>query len=222
MYQLIIFDWDGTIMDSAMKIANCIQASAKEVGLDVPTSEHAKSIIGLGLHEAMRQLFPDADEAEITAMVAAYKHHFVTVDGTEQSLFDGVEQGLKALNDAGAILAVATGKSRAGLDRAFSALSLKKYFVTSRCADETRSKPHPQMLHEILDFTAIDPQKAIMVGDTTFDLDMAANANIAGLGAGYGVHSEQMLIDSKALSVQSNFTQVIAWLLDGRIEKAYG
>lgn len=221
MYQLVIFDWDGTIMDSAMKISNCIQASARDVGLDVPTTERAKSIIGLGLFEAMRQLFPNIDETEITAMVSAYKHHFVTADGTEQKLFDGVEEGLQALNDAGAVLAVATGKSRAGLDRAFAALDLKPHFITSRCADETRSKPHPQMLHEILDFTAIEPQKAIMVGDTTFDLDMAANANIAGLGAGYGVHSEQMLIDSKALSVQPSFREVIAWLLDGRVEKAY-
>lgn len=221
MYQLIIFDWDGTIMDSAMKISNCIQASARDVGLAVPTTEQAKSIIGLGLFEAMRHLFPNINEAEITAMVDAYKHHFVTADSTEQKLFDGVEEGLQALNDAGAVLAVATGKSRAGLDRAFNALDLKHHFVTSRCADETRSKPHPQMLHEILDFTAIEPKKAIMIGDTTFDLDMAANANVAGLGAGYGVHSEQMLIDSKALSVQPNFKQVIAWLLDGRVEKAY-
>jgi len=98
---------------------------------------------------------------------------------------------------------------------------LKKHFITSRCADETRSKPHPQMLNEILDYTAIDVSKAIMVGDTTFDMDMAVNANMAGLGAGYGVHSEAMLLESKALSVQPSFTQLLAWLLDGRIEKAY-
>ena len=221
MYQLIIFDWDGTIMDSAQKISNCIQASALDVGLDIPTSEQAKSIIGLGLFEAMVHLYPDASESEVNDMVDAYKHHFLTADNTEQKLFDGVSHGLKALEDAGAVLAVATGKSRAGLDRAFAALELKHHFITSRCADETRSKPHPQMLHEILEFTAIEPHKAIMVGDTTYDLDMAANAGMAGLGAGYGVHSEQMLLDAKAISVEPSFKKVIAWLLDGRVERAY-
>lgn len=221
MYQLIIFDWDGTIMDSAQKISNCIQASAREVGLVEPSTEQAKSIIGLGLFEAMRHLFPSASEAQIRAIIDAYKHHFVTTDDTEQKLFEGVEEGLQALENAGAVLAVATGKSRAGLDRAFGAHDLEHHFLSSRCADETRSKPHPQMLHEILDFTAIEPHKAIMVGDTTYDLDMAANAKMAGLGAGYGVHSEQMLLDSKALSVQPNFKAVVAWLLENRIERAY-
>lgn len=221
MYQLIIFDWDGTIMDSAQKISNCIKASARDVGLIEPSTEQAKSIIGLGLFEAMHQLFPDANDAKVAAMVDAYKHHFVTADDTEQKLFEGVVEGLNALERAGAVLAVATGKSRAGLDRAFAALDLRHHFITSRCADETRSKPHPQMLHEILDFTAIGPDKAIMVGDTTFDLDMAANANMAGLGAGYGVHSEQMLFDAKALSVEKNFNDIVMWLLDGRVEKAY-
>ena len=222
MYQLIIFDWDGTVVDSAQKIANCIQASARKVGLDIPTIEQAKSIIGLGLLEAMCRLFPNASESQVVDMIEAYKYYFVTVDETEQRLFDGVEDGLQALELTGAVLAVATGKSRVGLERAFDNWNLKHYFITSRCADETRSKPHPQMLHEILDFTAIEPHKAIMVGDTTFDLDMAANAGIAGLGAGYGVHSEQMLLDSNALAVQPSFKQIIAWLLDGRAERAYG
>jgi len=221
MYQLIIFDWDGTIMDSAQKISNCIQASARDVGLAVPSTQSAKSIIGLGLFEAMRHLYPTASEAQVAAMVDAYKHHFLIADDTEQKLFDGVVDGLQALESAGAVLAVATGKSRAGLDRAFGALELKQHFITSRCADETRSKPHPQMLHEILEFTAIEPHKAIMIGDTTFDLDMATNANIAGLGAGYGVHSEQMLLDSNALSVETSFERIVAWLLDGRVERAY-
>ena len=150
-----------------------------------------------------------------------YKYHFVTGDDTAQGLFDGVEDGLKALEEAGAVLAVATGKSRAGLDRVFRETGLKEHFIVTRCADETRSKPHPQMLNEILDYTAIDPSKAIMVGDTTFDMDMAQHANMAGLGAGYGVHSESMLLDSQALTVKHSFHQLLAWLLEGRIEKAY-
>lgn len=208
-------------MDSAQKISNCIQASARDVGLDIPSNEQARRIIGLGLQEAMMQLFPQASESNLIELIATYKHHFVTKDNTEQRLFDGVNEGLQALEDAGAVLAVATGKSRAGLNRAFAVHDLQHHFITSRCADETRSKPHPQMLHEILDFTAIAPHKSIMVGDTTFDLDMAANAKMAGLGAGYGVHTQSMLFESKALSVEMNFKAVIAWLLDGRVEKAY-
>lgn len=222
MYQLIIFDWDGTLMDSAQKIANCIKAAARDVNLSEPTDQDAKSIIGLGLLEAMHRLFPGIKEPVLSKLVDAYKYHFVTGDLTEQGLFDGIEKGLQALEDAGAVLAVATGKSRAGLDRVLSEVSLKPYFITTRCADETRSKPHPQMLHEILDFTAIEPHKAIMVGDTTFDMDMAANAGVAGLGAGYGVHSERMLLDSKALAVGDTFSELLAWLLNDRVEKAYG
>jgi len=222
MYQLVIFDWDGTIMDSAFKIGTCVQESARNVGVPVPSLERAKSIIGLGLFEAMRQLFPDESDTRINGLVDAYKHYYVNVDKTEQRLFDGVQEGLEAIEASGAVLAVATGKSRMGLDRILNKLDMHHHFIATRCADETRSKPHPQMLLELLDFTAIDPHKAIMVGDTTFDLDMAVNAKVAGLGAGYGVHSEKMLFDSKALSVQPNFTAIVEWLLAGRLEAAYG
>jgi len=160
------------------------------VGVDEPSDEQAKNIIGLGLTEAMTVLFSSATGSQVKQIVEAYKYHFVKGDVTEQSLFEGVEQGLQALEDAGAVLAVATGKSRAGLDRVFAETGLKKHFITSRCADETRSKPHPQMLHEILDYSAISKDKVIMVGDTTYDMDMAANANIHGLGVSYGVHTE--------------------------------
>ena len=208
-------------MDSAFKIGSCIQASALQVGLPKPSLEQAKSVIGLGLFEAMRHLYPKESDVKINDLVEAYKYYFVNVDKTEQRLFDGVQLGLQSIEDTGAILAIATGKSRVGLDRVLDKVGLRHHFIASRCADETRSKPHPQMLLELLDFTAIEPHKTIMVGDTTFDLDMAANAKIAGLGAGYGVHSEKMLLDSKALSVQPSFNKVIEWLLDGRLERAY-
>ena len=208
-------------MDSAQKISNCIIASAHDAGLSPPTQEQAKSIIGLGLSEAMRVLFPSASEAELVTVVDAYKYHFVKGDVTEQALFKGVEQGLQTLNDMGALLAVATGKSRAGLDRVFGETDLQRHFTVTRCADETRSKPHPQMLEEILDFTSIDSHKAIMVGDTTFDMDMAANAGMSGLGAGYGVHSEADLRASKALEVKHSFSDLLAWLVAGKVEKAH-
>ena len=208
-------------MDSAFKIATCIQVSAKDVGLPVPSIDEAKNIIGLGLHEAMLQLFPSASNNELNAILDAYKYHFVTGDKTEQALFSGVSEGLQALEQAGALLAVATGKSRIGLDRVLEQLDLKHHFTVTRCADETRSKPHPQMLHQILEFTAIEPHKAIMVGDTTYDLDMATNAQVTGLGAGYGVHSHSQLQASKAISVEPSFNDIIAWLLDDRIERAF-
>jgi len=221
MYQLIIFDWDGTLMDSAQKIANCIRASARDLGLNEPTDAAAKSIIGLGLTQAMEILFPDISTDQIARVVEAYKHHFVSGDLTEQALFEGVEQGLTTIEESGALIAVATGKSRAGLNRVFEDLKMEHYFVATRCADETRGKPHPQMLLELLDYTAIDPTKSIMVGDTTYDLDMAANAGMHGLGASYGVHSQQALWDAKAINVLDSFKDIVSWLSDGRLEKAY-
>ena len=221
MYQLIIFDWDGTLMDSAAKISNCIRAAAQDVGLTVPSSQEAQQIIGLGLYEAMQRLFPRAKVAQLEDLIAAYKHHFVIGDVTEQRLFDGVPEGLMRIADRGALLAVATGKSRVGLARAFDATGLASHFTYTRCADETRSKPHPQMLEEILDFTAVDPSKAIMIGDTTFDMEMATNAGIDGLAVSYGVHSESDLGATSALDVVPSFNDVMTWLLGGRLQKVF-
>jgi len=221
MYQLIIFDWDGTLMDSTLKIANCLRASAVDVGLEPPSVAAAKNVIGLGLHECMQILFPNASGSHHQQMVERYRYHFVTGDNTEQALFAGVADGLVRLEQAGAVLAVATGKARAGLNRAFGVTGIEQHFVTTRCADETRTKPHPQMLHEILDFTAIDASKAIMVGDTSYDMEMARNAKLAGLGVSYGAHDEQTLIASEALSVQPSVEAMLNWLLDGRVEKAF-
>ncbi len=208
-------------MDSAAKIAACMQAAAEDADLPVPTVDEAKSIIGLGLMEAARVLFPSASEGQQKNLVDAYRYQFVTADKTNQQLFAGVETGLKQLEERGALLAVATGKSRVGLDRALNFSGLGRYFTVTRCADETRSKPHPQMLHEILDFTSFDASKAIMVGDTSFDLDMARSAGMAGLGAGYGVHSKETLFASGALSVHQSYQDLIAWLLDDRVEAAF-
>ena len=221
MYQLVVFDWDGTLMDSTLKIANCICAAARDTELAPPTISAAKSVIGLGLHDCMRILFPRASQAQHLAMIERYKYHFVSGDDTQQALFEGVSQGLKALEKAGVLLAVATGKSRVGLDRAFETVDLAHRFTVTRCADETRTKPNPQMLHEILDFTAIDANKAIMIGDTTYDMDMAANAGMHGLGVSYGAHAKETLLASPALHVQDTVTDLFEWLLDGRTQKAY-
>ena len=221
MYQLVIFDWDGTLMDSAAKISNCMRAAAKQVGLDVPTVDQAKNVIGLGLMEAIAMLFPTANNSQIKALFEAYRYQFIEANDTEQHLFDGVEEGLQQLDQTGVLIAVATGKARAGLDRVLKSTNLEGCFTITRCADETRSKPHPQMLHEILDFTAIEASKAVMVGDTSFDLDMARNADIDGLGVAYGVHSSEVLERSGALDIKHDFDAVIAWLLDNRVQKAF-
>lgn len=221
MYRLVIFDWDGTLMDSAQKIANCIVRSAQDVGVEPPTIEQAKNIIGLGLGEAMQRLFPEQNELTRSKIVEAYKHNFVVADDTEQGLFEGVLDLLKMIEDSGALLAVATGKSRRGLDRILSELELEKQFVVTRCADETRSKPHPQMLHEILDFTAIDPAATVMIGDTSYDMEMASNAGVVPLGVSYGVHQADVLKQAGAVEVVQSVAELSTWLQAGRLQNAY-
>ncbi|MBX2849041.1 MAG: HAD-IA family hydrolase [Acidiferrobacterales bacterium] len=221
MYKLLIFDWDGTLMDSAQKIANCIKAAARDLSLEEPSDSEAKNIIGLGLDQAMRILFPKLEQRQLSDLVEAYKYHFVIGDETAQGLFEGVAEGLHQLHESGVFLAVATGKSRQGLDRVFGETELKRYFVATRCADETRSKPHPQMLLELLEYTAIDSKNSIMIGDTTYDMDMAKNANMHGLGVSYGVHAGQDLLKSQAVDVVDSFNSVVSWLSNGRLQPAY-
>lgn len=208
-------------MDSTLKIANCIRAAARDLSLREPSIADAKHVIGLGLDECMTILFPSATLLERQQLVERYRYHFVTGDTTSQPLFDGVQQGLAKLDQAGVLLAVATGKSRVGLDRAFSSANIGPLFTVTRCADETRTKPNPQMLHEILDFTAIDVNKAIMIGDTTYDMEMAENANMPSIGVSYGAHSEELLLASHAQAVHNSVGEMFEWLFDGRIEKAY-
>jgi phosphoglycolate phosphatase len=221
MYQLLIFDWDGTLMDSAQKIANCIKASAGDLNIPVPTEQAAKRIIGLGLDEAMRKLFPEVAAQQIPRLVERYRINWLEKDTTNQELFPGVRDGLRELAASGAFLAVATGKSRQGLQRQLDDLDLGELFAVTRCADETRSKPHPQMLAEILDYTAISPHKAIMVGDTTYDLEMASNADIVSIGAGYGVHQHDELAAQGALAVMQSFNEILSWFQQDRVEPAF-
>ena len=221
MIQLVIFDWDGTLMDSALKITRCIQAAARELEIPEPSYDESKVVIGLGLNEAMQRLFPQIPDAKITQLVEAYKHHFVHNDKTEQELFSGVREGLERINATGAMVAVATGKSRVGLDRVLDIADLRSQFVTTRCADESRTKPHPQMLHDILDFTAIPNKNAIMIGDTSFDMDMAHNADMTGLAVSYGVHSHDTLLQTKARSLVHSFDEVLSWLDQNGLEKAF-
>ena len=212
-YELLVFDWDGTLMDSVAKIVACTQAAAHDLGLNVPEYDQAKQIIGLGLQEAMARLFNITDEDEVQRVAAQYRHHFLGDEPTPEAMFDGAEVLLKELESQGFMLAVATGKSRRGLDHVLKKTSLGDLFHVTRCADETFSKPHPQMLHEIMDFTGVESDRTLMIGDTEYDMQMAANARVDGLGVTYGVHGRQHLLDNGALDCIDEISHLRNWLI---------
>lgn len=186
-YDLIVFDWDGTLMDSTAAITGAIQQACDDMGLTVPSREQASYVIGLGLEDALRHAAPDLPHADYPRLAAAYRKHYFALDG-QLILFDGVLELLHELKSAGYNLAVATGKSRIGLSRAMDRPELRGLFDTTRTADETFSKPHPAMLHEIMAELASPPKRTVMVGDTTHDLQMARNAECDAIGVSYGAH----------------------------------
>lgn len=210
-YELLIFDWDGTLMDSAGLIVRCIQASCRDMGLEVPSREAASHIIGLGLREALERVAPGLPEDHYPELVEHYRRHYLSQD-EHLALFDGAEELIRELHGRGHLLAVATGKARRGLDRAFGQTGLKSWFHASRTADETFSKPHPAMIEELLEELAVTPDKALMIGDTTHDLEMARNAGIASLAAGYGAHPPETLTTPGALQVCASFPELAEWL----------
>lgn len=194
MTRLVILDWDGTLMDSEARIVASALAAARDLERQDLEGHRVRDIIGLGLMEAVRTLFPEDPDEFCLRFIERYRSHFLADDGNPMPLFPGVDRTLVSLSEAGYLLAVATGKGRTGLDRALEETGLGSLFVTSRCADEAQSKPHPQMVEEILNFTGVDPAAAVMVGDTEFDLNMAANAGIGAIGVAYGVHHRERLL----------------------------
>ncbi len=212
MSELIVFDWDGTLMDSERRIVTCLQRAAAELGRPVPPPERAREVIGLGLLEAVSRLFPDADRREVQALADAYRRHFLADEVAGSELFPGARVLLERLAGEGRMLAVATGKSRAGLEKELARTGLADLFVVTRCADETRSKPHPQMLLEILDWTGREPHQALMVGDTEFDMVMAAGAGVPAVGVAHGVHPPQRLSAAGAKAVLEDLEALGRWL----------
>ena len=192
---LLIFDWDGTLIDSTTKIVNCVRATAQSLGVEPPSKERAQSIIGLGLREAIVNLYPqfDLDSEEVTRFCEFYSRQFVAADAKPCEFFPGVIQTLEQLKADGFRLAVATGKSRRGLDRILAEKGVGHLFDHSRCADETRSKPNPQMLHELLALAGVGHRDAVMVGDTSFDMEMAAAIAMPKIAVSYGAHSVAQL-----------------------------
>jgi phosphoglycolate phosphatase len=192
-YKLVIFDWDGTLMDSVDRIVSSMQSAAKTVGLDVPSNDDVKQIIGLSLTVALEKLFISITKEQIEAMVVQYKYQYLEGDNTPTPLFDNALSLLTELQQKSKILAVATGKGREGLNRVLQVSETSHFFHTTRCAGEMPSKPDPTMLNSILEELDISPDEAIMIGDTSHDLGMAQNAKIDSIGVTFGVHDTQVL-----------------------------
>ncbi|WP_269533408.1 HAD-IIIA family hydrolase [Chitinimonas sp. BJYL2] len=210
-FDLLIFDWDGTLADSTALITSSIQLAFADAGLPVPSRRDASFVIGYGLSDAMQHLAPQASTTQIARIVEAYKHHYLARDG-EIALFEGVQDALAHYRQAGYQLAVATGKSRRGLDRVLDQTGLGVCFDATRCADECHSKPHPQMIEELLEVLEVDTSRAVMVGDTTHDLQMAVNANTASLAVSYGAHPREDLAAMAPLGLFDSFTELDSWL----------
>lgn len=190
-YELVVFDWDGTVIDSPAAIAECMQAASRDLGLTVPPLERATHVIGLGLHDAMKIVAPDLPGERYPEYIAAYRRHFLARED-RMPLFAGMRELLQRLSRT-RTLAIATGKSRRGLERALDATGVRELFSASRCADETSPKPHPAMLMELMQELAAEASTVLMIGDTSHDMEMARAAGVDGVAVTYGAHPEREL-----------------------------
>ncbi|TAK69919.1 MAG: HAD-IIIA family hydrolase [Betaproteobacteria bacterium] len=211
-FELLVFDWDGTLMDSAGAIVASIQASCRDLGLQVPERERASHVIGLGLKDALAYAVPELPPSDYGRLAERYRHHYLAHD-SDLELFPGMREMLAGLKQQGYLLAVATGKSRAGLERVLEATQLKQYFDSSRCADETHSKPHPAMLQELMRELLIEPEATLMIGDTAHDLQMAVNAGVPALAVSYGAHPRDSLTALNPLGCVDTPQELLPWLI---------
>ncbi len=210
-YDLIIFDWDGTLMDSTRLIASCLQCACRDVGITVPTEADALFVIGLNLRDTFNLVAPDLDDAGRNLLSERYRFHFLARED-EAPLYEGVPAMLADLHGRGRRLAVATGKARRGLERALDLTGLRPWFEATRCADEGFAKPHPGMLLMLLEMTGVDPARAVMVGDTTHDLELAANAGVDAVAVSYGAHHEELLATRPAIARCASVAELHRWL----------
>jgi phosphoglycolate phosphatase len=210
-FDLIAFDWDGTLFDSTRIIVRCIQAAVVDVGGARPSDEAAAYVIGLGLMQALAHAAPDVPQAKYPELGARYRHHYLAHQD-DISLFDGVLPMLGALRARGHRLTVATGKSRRGLDDALRTVELHGMFDSSRTADETAGKPHPRMLHELMEQFGTLPGRTLMIGDTTHDLQMARNAGCACVAVSYGAHDPAAFAALQPLQVVHSVAELAGWL----------
>ena len=206
---MIIFDWDGTLCDSVAQIVRSVQGVAREMGLPVPSEAEVANIIGLSLHRAMEVLFPEVPPVELEQLISGYSSHYVANEEAPPAMFPGALETLNELRGRGFELAVATGKSRRGLDRVLRVMGMEDMFDATRCADETTSKPDPLMLNELLLERSISPERAVMIGDTEYDLEMAVNAGISSVGVSFGVHSIERLAVHKPVAIVDSLPQLL-------------
>jgi phosphoglycolate phosphatase len=210
-FDLLVFDWDGTLLDSTGAIVAAVQLACRDLGIPEPSDSHASQVIGLGLADALRHSAPDLADDRFQLMLERYRYHYLSRDKALR-LFEGAFELIEELHAAGFMLAVATGKSRLGLNRALATSGLGIYFPASRCADECFSKPHPQMLHELMEEYAVSPERVLMIGDTTHDLQMAINAGVPGVAVSYGAHSAETLDALNPLARMNSVDELAHWL----------
>lgn len=212
-YRLVIFDWDGTLMDSAARIVDCMQAASRDAGWGELPADAIRNIIGLGLPEAIATLCPGIDPDRAELLRSRYAWHFVEGSDTPMRFFSGVEAGVAGLRGRDhQRLAVATGKSRRGLDRVFRDSGSGGWFHASRTADETRSKPHPLMLEELLEELEVAVEEAVMVGDTEYDLEMARAIGMDRVAVTWGVHAPERLAESRPAFTAEAVPELFDWL----------
>ncbi|QEL54831.1 HAD family hydrolase [Chromobacterium paludis] len=211
-YDLVVFDWDGTLMDSTAHIVHAIQQACRELSLPVPARDAASHVIGLRLADAMRQFCPDDQAHRLGELVDAFRRHYQA--GLDQvTLFDAARDTLEAIRAHGVFVAIATGSSRAGLDRSLSAAGIAGLFDATRTVDECHSKPHPDMLLQLTDFFGVECRRTVMVGDTSHDLLMAGNAGCHGVGIGHGAHALEQLQHCQPRAIVHSLPELAAWLL---------
>ncbi len=211
MRKLFVFDWDGTLVDSADKIVGAMAAAIDELALAPRGDDAIRNIIGLGLPEALQRLYPDAPGSELAVLRETYVKYFLELDQQPCRQFEGAFELLSGLREQGWLLAVATGKSRRGLTRALGQTGWASLFHATRCADETRSKPHPQMLHELLTELSVTPQAAVMIGDTEYDMAMAEAAGVDRIGVSFGAHAPERLRTYRPWRVVDRLADVAGW-----------
>lgn len=210
-FDLVVFDWDGTLMDSTAVIVASLQAACEDAGLPVPSNDRARHIIGLGLHDAMAYVLPGVSRDVYPQVVERYGHHFRARE-ENAPLFAGAAATLGALRSAGYLLAIATGKSRRGLDRVLANTALTDVFHATRCGEESASKPAPDMLHDLMRMLGTKPEKTLMIGDTTHDLQMAASAGVASVAVCYGAHPRTQLAAFSPLACVGSPGELGQWL----------
>jgi phosphoglycolate phosphatase len=198
--KLLVFDWDGTLVDSTRAIVIAMQNAAADLALPVPSSQQASHVIGLGLHEALQIAVPTLSRHQLPAYIERYRFHYLSRDA-QLGAFEGIESMLDALEQAGVAMAVATGKSRQGLDRALVQFDWRRRFVATRCADEGEPKPHPWMLEDLALELGLSTAQMVMVGDTTHDLGMARAAGASAVGVTYGAHERHDLLREPSLAL---------------------